>query len=228
MCWGFKLAHIYHTGSIAIGAFIIAVIQFIRIVFMFLAERAKQMSPNNKFLKIIICMGECCLKCIERICDYINSAAYAYIAVSGDSFFVGAWKGFLLNIKHIMQFGFANFLAKVFIMLGKVALTVGNCFSLLFIMKNITKDSSEVSSIWGPVFVVAVFSYITACLFFGIFETAVMALMTCLAVDMDLHDGKPKFGPPTFHSTCKKVEGRDKEIKGDSSDDEKKKANNVS
>ena len=35
---GFKYAHVYHTGSIAAGAFIIAVIQFIRIIFMYLAK----------------------------------------------------------------------------------------------------------------------------------------------------------------------------------------------
>lgn len=37
---GFKYAHVYHTGSLAAGSFIIAVIQFIRIVFMYLAKKA--------------------------------------------------------------------------------------------------------------------------------------------------------------------------------------------
>lgn len=40
----------------------------------------------------------------------------------------------------------------------------------------------------------------------GLFETAVMALMTSLAIDMDLHDGKPRWGPPTFHDTINKVD----------------------
>lgn len=35
---GFKFAYMYHAGSLAFGSFIIAVIQFIRIVFMYLAE----------------------------------------------------------------------------------------------------------------------------------------------------------------------------------------------
>jgi hypothetical protein len=26
-----------------------------------------------------------------------------------------------------------------------------------------------------------------------------MSMMTCLAVDMDLHNGEPEKGPPTFH-----------------------------
>jgi len=46
-----------------------------------------------------------------------------------------------------------------------------------------------VTSATGPVVVVAVVSFFTASLFLGIFETAVMALMTCYSVDLDLHDG---------------------------------------
>jgi hypothetical protein len=138
-----KIAHINHAGSIAMGSFIIALIQFIEIVFMYFAKKAEQASGDNQVIKMIVCVGACILKCIEKIVDYINSAAFAYIAVSGDNFLSGAWNGFLLNIKHCLKFTFANTLAKVFILLGKVALTVGNCFSLLFIMKHITNNPAK-------------------------------------------------------------------------------------
>jgi hypothetical protein len=138
---------------------------------------------------MVVCIGECILKCIEKIVDYINSAAFCYMAVTGDSFCSSAWNGFLLNVKHCLKFTFANLIAKVFILLGKIAITVGNCFSLCFVMKHVTKTT--VSSIWGPVIIVGAVSFFTASLFLGIFETAVMALMTCLAVDSDLHDEVP-------------------------------------
>ena len=203
---GFNFAYVYHSGSIAIGAFIIALIQFIRIVFMYLAEQAEKASGDNPAIKIIVACGACLLKCIEKICDYINQAAYAYMAVSGESFCVAAWHGFLLNVKHMLKFSFANMIAKVFIFLGKLAITVGNCFSLFFIMKNITHDTEEVSSLVGPVVVVGIVSYMTASIFLGLFDTAVLALMTCLAIDMDLHDGHPAFGPPTFHDSIGKID----------------------
>ena len=47
-------------------------------------------------------------------------------------------------------------------MLGKIALTVGNCISLWFIMKYVTKDMDEITSIWGPIIVVAIITFITA------------------------------------------------------------------
>jgi hypothetical protein len=99
---GFQLAYMSHAGSLAFGSFIVALVQFIRIVFMTLAEQAKKSSGDNPAVKLIICCADCCLACIEKICDYINAAAFAYMAVSGDSFCVAAWNGFLLNLKHIL------------------------------------------------------------------------------------------------------------------------------
>jgi hypothetical protein len=150
-------------------------------------------------VKCFVRCATCILECIEKICDYINTAAYCYIAVVGGSFCTGAWEAFLLNVKHLLKFAFSKFLANVFIFLGKVALTVANCFSLIFIMKYITKDMDEISSIWGPVSVVAIISFLTASIFLGLFDTAVMSMMTCLAIDMDNHNGTPAKGPKTFH-----------------------------
>ena len=46
--------------------------------------------------------------------------------------------------------------------------------------------------------IVGVFTYITVSIFLSLFDEAVVALVTCHAIDTDLH-GTPKYGPPTFH-----------------------------
>jgi len=198
---GFVFAHLKNTGSIAFGAAILAAIQLIRLIFVYVAQKAAKASGDNSFVKFIIACGNCYLGCLEKICDYLNSAAFAYMAVSGNSFLSSAWSGFLLNVKHILKFSFANFIAKIFILLGKIGITVGNCVSFYFVLK-LTKE--EVGSLVGPLLVVGSVSFITASLFLALFDTAVMALMTCLAVDIDLH-GSPQHGPPTFHDGIKKV-----------------------
>jgi choline transporter-like protein 2/4/5 len=154
----------------------------------------------------MIACGDCILRCIEKICDYLNTAAFAYMAISGDSFCSSAWSGFLLNVKHMLKFGFANMIAKIFTLLGKVGIVVGNLFSLYAIMKYITKDTEEVSSLMGPMVIVGVVTFFTASIFLGLFDTAVMSLMTCLAVDLDVHDGTPAYGPQTFHDGVTKVQ----------------------
>ena len=93
---GFKYAYMNHAGSLAFGSFIVALVQFIRAVFMTLAEQAERASGENPAVKAIVCCANCLLKCIEKICDYINKSAYAYMAVSGQGFCQSAWNAFLL------------------------------------------------------------------------------------------------------------------------------------
>jgi len=131
LCYSVKLAHIYHTGSIACGAFIIALIEFIKFVFLYLAKKAEKASGGNKLIKAVVCVAECVLSCIEKICDYVNQSAFAYICITGDGFCEGAWKGFLLNVKHMLDFTFVNYIAKVFILFGKVTLVAVNSFTLV-------------------------------------------------------------------------------------------------
>jgi hypothetical protein len=204
---GFKFAYMYHAGSLAFGSFIIAVIQFIRIVFMYFANQAKKASGDNAAVRIIVGCAECMLRCLEKVCDYINKSAYAYMAVSGDSFCSSAWNGFLLNVKHTLKFGWANFLANMFIWIGKIAIVVLNVFSCYSIMKFVTKDLEEISSPVTPLAVVGAITYVSASIFLGLFDEAALALMTCLAVDMDLN-GEPKWGPPTFHDSLDGFEGK--------------------
>ena len=93
---GFKFAYLRHTGSLAFGAAIIATIRFIRIIFTYIAQKAEKASGDNQVVKCVIACGACCLKCIETVLDYLNKSAFAYMAVTGDSFCTSAWNGFLL------------------------------------------------------------------------------------------------------------------------------------
>lgn len=199
VCLGFKLAYMNHVGSLALGSFIIALVQFVRIVIMTIVEQAAKTHGENKVTRCILNCANCCLACIEKVCDYINQAAYAYMAVSGDNFCVAAWNGFLLNLKHILKFAWANTLANIFVMMGKIGLCVLNCFSCYMIMKYYTKDLDEISSLIGPMAIVGGITYLAANVILGLFDEVVLALMTCLAIDSDLNGGSQKFGPPTFH-----------------------------
>jgi choline transporter-like protein 2/4/5 len=72
LSYAIKIAHLNHAGSIAFGSFIIAVVQFIELVFMYFAKKAEQAGGDNQVIKLVVCIGECVLKCIEKIVDYIN------------------------------------------------------------------------------------------------------------------------------------------------------------
>jgi len=202
-----KCAFLKHPGSIAIGAFLIALIRFIRIVFVYLAKQIEKQSGENPVVKLVLkCVG-CLLWCLEKIADYINEAAYAYQAVSGDSFCSSAWSGFLLNLKHLAKFAFANSIAKMFVALGKFAIVLSNMGLAYFIM-GLTGSIDQVSSVWGPLICVGLVTFITASIFLGLLDQSVMGMMTSLAVDMDLHGNQAQYGPETFHESIGKVSSK--------------------
>lgn len=138
---GFKFAYFNHMGSIAMGSFIIGAIRLVKFVFVYAARKAAAASGDNKMSQMALKCGTCYIQCLEKVTDYLNEAAFCYMAVSGENFAKSAWNGFLLNIKHLLQFSFSNLIAKVFMFLGKVGITTGNVFSCIFIMKSIDTDS---------------------------------------------------------------------------------------
>ena len=153
--------------------------------------------------------GECVLACIEKICDYINDSAYAYQAVTGDYFCKAAWNAFMLQLRHMLKFSFAQLIAKIFILLGKVSITAGNMVSCYYIMKLVFNDLDSpdrpvtedppVTQAMGSLIIVGIFSFMVASIFLGLLDTAVLSLLTCVAIDMDNNGGYPLNGPPTFH-----------------------------
>jgi hypothetical protein len=129
------------------------------------------------------------------------------MAVSGQNFCASAWDAFLLNLRHLAKFTFAQALASMFIFVGKVSISIASCVSLFFIMKHQTKDmdDNEKPSPVGPILVVFIMSLITASVFIGLLDTVATAMLYCLAIDMNLNGGTPARGPKTFHDSIDKV-----------------------
>jgi len=58
----------------------------------------------------------------------------------------------------------------------------------------------------APCLSVGFITFFLATVTLGLFDTAVMALMTSYAIDKDMNDGTAVFGPPTFHDSVAKIE----------------------
>jgi len=81
------------------------------------------------------------------------------------------------------------------------------------IMTHVTKDTEEISSYLGPFAVVGAFTFFTASIFLGLFDTSVTALLTCLSIDMDCNGDSPAFGPPTLHDKRENIKYSNKNAK---------------
>lgn len=70
--WAFR----YHLGSLAFGAFLIALVQFIRIVFEYYRRQIAKANKDNPAIKLLLCLTSYLLDCLERFVKFISKNAY--------------------------------------------------------------------------------------------------------------------------------------------------------
>lgn len=204
---GFHYAYFKHGGSLAFGSLVNTLISIVRYIVEASSDAIQKGGEANVVTQVLLCCAKCLVRCLESFVEYLNKTSYAYMAVSGDSYCKSAWNGFLLNLKHNAKYTFATTLAYMFVFLGKIFITCLNCATFYLITRYITKNVDDVQSIWGPVAIIGITTFITAHIFLCLFDEATIATLHCLAIDMDLNEGKPQYGPPTFHDKIERVYG---------------------
>ena len=91
----------FHTGSLAFGALIIAIIQLIRIILAYIQKKLKKNKESKIAHAILTCM-QCCFYLLEKVFKYINRQAYIEIAIYGYDFCTGACKAVKLILRNII------------------------------------------------------------------------------------------------------------------------------
>lgn len=102
-----------------------------------------------------------------------------------------------LRVKFMAEVAFAQWIAKVFIFIGKIALIIGNVLVFQLVMEHVTGDIEEVESETGPLVAVVVVTYVLVSLFLGMFDDSVDAMLTSVAIDINVNR-EPIYGPATF------------------------------
>jgi hypothetical protein len=200
---GMAISNFKHAGSIALGSLLHTIVFMLRVIVDAVVNASERKSGENGIVVLIGCLLKCCVGCLESLIEYLNTTAYAFMAISGDPYCKSAWNGFLLNLKHLIKFYFADTLASMFVFIGILSIVGLNGGSCYLIMKYGTKNADQLSSVWVPMIFVIIVTFIIAELFLGFFHQAVRATLMCLAVDIELN-GEVKFGTPSFHE---KIEG---------------------
>ena len=90
-----KMTHINHMGTVAFGSAVLVWLEFIKIFFIVPAKRFSNFGRMNCLCRCIVACSDCQLFCCEKLCDYMSIEAMNYIAITGDNFCEGGWKGFM-------------------------------------------------------------------------------------------------------------------------------------
>ncbi|KAM5270629.1 choline transporter-like protein 5 isoform 8-T9 [Hipposideros larvatus] len=199
----------YHTGSLAFGSLILAVIQMLRIVLEYLDKRLKE--PQNNISKFFQCCLKCCFWCLEKAVKFLNRNAYVMIAIYGKNFCRSARDAFNLLIRNVLKVAVMDKVTDFVLILGKILVTgsIGVLAFLLFTerLPMLLKGPTSLNYYWVPFLTVVIGSYLVAHGFFSVYAMCIDTLFICFCEDLERNDGsteKPYFIAPTLHGILNK------------------------
>lgn len=154
-----------NIGSIAFGSLVLTIVTILKAIVDTIAESANE--NGDGAAKAIACLAKCLMSCLEAIIEHLSKLAYAYMAVSGDSFCSSAWNGFILNLKHLAKFVFALNIAGLFIFMGVLTITCANTGIGYLLTTYAIGDVKEVSNVVPSLISFAFVSFLVAIIFLG-------------------------------------------------------------
>jgi hypothetical protein len=196
---GFKWGYGPNFGSVALGSLVQTIITILRE----LLEGAANSDSSEGAAGVIKCVALCLLRCIQGVVDYVNKLAFAQMAIAGEPYCTSAWNGFMVNLQHCAKFYFAQDVGRFFVNMGTLSVAAANTGIFYLLAQTVTYPAGI--SYIGPLAFVAAASLAIGALILGLFDEAIMATLHCLALDMDVNGGIPKWGPPTFHEKMKAI-----------------------
>ena len=129
----YKMVFRFYIGSLAFGALLVAIIQFLQMIVELFKKKAEAEAGDNCCIKCVACFISCCLACVECIVKFINTQAYIQIAIRGKNFCYAAKDGFELAWANAARFAIVGGVGTVIGFIGKLAIacTTATCFYLM-------------------------------------------------------------------------------------------------
>ncbi|XP_053320811.1 choline transporter-like protein 2 isoform X1 [Spea bombifrons] len=181
----------YHTGSLAFGSLILAIVQLIRIMLEYLDHKLK--GSENKVARFFLCCLKCCFWCLEKFIKFLNRNAYIMIAIYGTNFCTSARNAFFLLMRNIIRVAVLDKVTDFLLFLGKL-LVVGCVGILAFFffthrIRIVQDTAPALNYYWVPILTVVVGSYLIAHGFFSVYGMCVDTLFLCFCEDLERNDG---------------------------------------
>lgn len=182
----FKRALLYHMGTVAVCAFIIAVIKTLRALVMY-AERQTKGEPPNRLQKAIFCCLSCYLKCVECCMDKVNKYSLVWTAVYGDGFCVACCSSFALVWRNLFRVAAINGVSTVIFMMGKIKVSFATGSIVCAILIYVEPYKSDINSPLVPSLVSAMLAYAIAALFYVVVNGVIDTIFLCFLIDSEVN-----------------------------------------
>ncbi len=154
-----KMIFRYHWGSLAFGAFILAVVQFLQFIVELFKKQAEASGQDRApcFEYLINCL-RCCLACVERIVQFLNKTAYIQIALQGKNFCMAAKDGFEIVWSNGLRYAIVTGVGEIIMFMGKIFIAAASAAAFYAL---ITFESTIAAGVLQPLFLILVLFYLS-------------------------------------------------------------------
>ena len=129
-----KLLLRFHSGTIAFGSLLVAIVQSIRAVLTYIKLKMEGNDPT-KLIKCLLCCCSCCLWCLEKFIKFIDKHAYIQCAMNGTPFCFSARRAFGLLFRNLGRVATLSVLSNMVITVGKVTVTISCAGIAYYVMR---------------------------------------------------------------------------------------------
>ncbi|KAI9341913.1 plasma-membrane choline transporter-domain-containing protein [Obelidium mucronatum] len=176
----------YHLGSIALGAMLIAIVQTLRCVMLFVKRLAKKSS-----LKILVPLINCCqcyLAWLEKLVKWINKNGYIMVAITGDGFCKSCGHALALLIRNGLKLIAVDLVGDMIILLSKVCIT-SLVVLIFYFFINWQADLIDIQFIYVPLVIIGIIALFVASGFMGVYEMGIDTIFLSFLEDSERNDG---------------------------------------
>lgn len=189
---GFFTGLLYHSGSLAMGSFLIAIFMTVQKLLEY-AQHKNEENGDNEIVKCILCCCICCVHCCKDTVEFMNKNAYIDMAITSDGFCAAAKNAMEAMTKIGGAMAILTGATHVFEVFGVALITMGcGFFSYVVTGRGTFSDPQSSNYIDDPKAVMAV-SMIIGCIvslsFMNIFAMGSDTLLFCYGYDINSGKG---------------------------------------
>merc|ERR1712127_77519 len=180
----------YHFGTMAVGSFILALVQIVRFILMYLEKKTRHAQQNSKCIASMFKVIHCMLFCFDRCLKFLARQAYIMVAMYGYSFCKASIMAIMLITSNILQVAAVNAINRYVMFLGKLVV-LSSCmiggYLWLSYSPEFTGDNS-LFTVFPIVCAIAIFAFSVCTYVFAIYNVGVDTILLCFCQDCMIHE----------------------------------------
>jgi hypothetical protein len=189
---GLKNTALYHSGSVALGSLIVAIIQLIKYYLEYLAEQQKK--AKNKIMELVFRCLAYVIYCVEKCVKFLNKNAYIQIAILGKKFCWAAKDAFWLIFRNAGRIAVCTMIAPFVRKFGVLFIMVFTTYTGYQLLMFAFAD--EISTPYGACFLYLIIGNVVGRLVMNVFGMAVDTSLQCFVADEELNGVVGEHTPP--------------------------------